>query len=317
MASSHERFGDLPAAQLGAPLATASGTASGGGADPRPFVAATIGPIVEARADAGPNGAREALAALARIGCPCVQWSVTTPGLRPRELDGTARRGILTELKRLELRCSGVDAWIPPGHLLDRSTIDRAIGAIEQAILLASDLAGTSDRMRPVVAVLVPTEREAGEGTAASELNQAIGALAARAERAGVVLADHALPPRPQLPVGIDPAAALAAGLDPVAQVIAAGPRLASARLVDCFRSGLRGPVLEPGESRLDVSAYRVAMSVVGFDGPLIVDSRQWRDPLGGVRVTIDRLTGGTLRRPGERSAGGTGSGIDRGAGKP
>jgi sugar phosphate isomerase/epimerase len=155
-------------------------------------VAATIGPIVEARADAGPNGAREALAALARIGCPCVQWSVTTPGLRPRELDGTARRGILTELKRLELRCSGVDAWIPPGHLLDRSTIDRAIGAIEQAILLASDLAGTSDRMRPVVAVLVPTEREAGEGTAASELNQAIGALAARAERAGVVLADHA-----------------------------------------------------------------------------------------------------------------------------
>ncbi len=276
------------------------------GGDPRPFVAATIGPLIEAAR----QDPRAALAAIARIGCPCVQWSVTTPSLRPRELDGTARRGIVSELRRLELRCTGVDAWIPPGHLLDRATIDRAIGAIEQAIQLASDLAvgrdGARDRAMPVVSVLLPTEKEVGDGgtrvdppsKSASELAEAIAVLRAKADRAGVALADHALPPRAALSVGIDPAAVLAVGGDPAAQIVAAGARLATARLVDCFRSGLRGPVLEPGESRLDLEGYLVALSIVGYDGPLVVDARQWRDPLGGLQLTIDRLTGGTLRRP-------------------
>jgi sugar phosphate isomerase/epimerase len=265
--------------------------------DPRPFVAATVGPLVEA----AHCHARQALVAIARIGCPCVQWSVTTPGMRPRDLDGTARRGVVSELRRLELHCTGVDAWIPPGHFLDRATVDRAIGAVEQAILLASDLAGSREgfggRSMPVVSLLVPTEKEAGEGVAGSELSQALAVLRAKAEHAGVTLADHALPSRAGVTVGIDPAAALATGGDPVALVVAAGRRLVTARLVDCFRSGLRGPILEPGEARLDVEAYRVALSVVGYEGPLVVDGRQWRDPLGGLQVTVDRLTGGTLRR--------------------
>lgn len=266
--------------------------------DPRPPLAATVGSLVEA----GQGTPREALLAIAGHGYAAVQWSATTPSMRPREFDGSARRGLAAELRRLELRCAGVDAWVPPGHLLDPTTIDRAIAAIEQAIRFAAEmvLPGGSADLRPTVSLLLPTDAElAARPTIAGQLREALRQLSVLAEREGVAVADHALDRIADSPlaIGIDPGAFLAAGRDPSAAVLAAGARLAGARLVDCFRSGLRGPILEPGESRLDVTAYRVALECVGFHRPLVVDARQWRDPLRGLIATIERWVGGSLRR--------------------
>jgi sugar phosphate isomerase/epimerase len=271
--------------------------------DPRPRLAATVGSLVEA----GHAAPRDALAALSHQGYAFVQWSATTPGMRPRDLDSSARRGLLSELRRLELRCAGVDAWVPPGHFLDPTTIDRAVTALEQSVRFAADLAMPGDR-RPTVSLLVPTESEVAAQTAiAAQVREALAHIASLAEHEGVAVADHSLEPcvigtagpsgnSSGFGVGIDPASLIAAGRDPAAAVLKAGASLASARLVDCFRSGLRGPILEPGESRLDVTAYRVAIELSVFDRPLVVDARQWRDPLGGLIATLERWTGRQLR---------------------
>ncbi len=262
--------------------------------DPRPRLAATVGSLVEAGA-----AARDAMIAVAREGYAAVQWSATTPSMRPRELDGSARRGLVGELRRLELRCAGVDAWIPPGHLLDATTIERAVSAVEQSIRFAAELTAPGEP-RPAVSLLLPTETElAARAALAPQVREAFAHLAALAEREGVALADHSMEPivGSGLGVGVDPAAHLAAGRDPSLALLQAGASLASARLVDCFRSGLRGPILEPGEARLDVTAYRVAVELSGLRRPLVVDARQWRDPLAGLIASIERWSGGSLRR--------------------
>ncbi|MBL9118612.1 MAG: sugar phosphate isomerase/epimerase [Phycisphaerae bacterium] len=287
--------------------------------DPRPRLAVTLAPLVESATANSPGNAQDALGAIARMGYPAVQWSATSPGLRPRDLDASARRGIVSSMRRLELTCSGVDAWIPPGHLLDPATIDRAVGAIELAVRLAADLAlgpslSASDRLlRPHVSLLLPSETEFAERPAvASQAKDALDGLASLAARLGVVIADHALDAmqrttRDGFGVGIDPALWVAAGRDPSAAATTAAGHLAAARLVDSFRSGMRGPILEPGESRLDVTAYRVALDLIGFRSPLVVDARQWRDPLAGVETTIRRWAerwGYELPSPGSSSLG-------------
>jgi hypothetical protein len=241
---------------------------------PRPHLAATLGPLLASGLDA-----REALERIGALGYPAVQWSATTPGIRPRELDRSARRGVAERCRHLELSIAGVDAWIPAGDYLDRKRVDFAVHAVEEAIRFAAECASAGEE-RPVVAVAFPAEATA-----------AIDAIAEIASRFGVVVADHARPPkqRPGIGLGIDPVAVLADGGDPAAAVAAAGVDLASARLADLLRSGLRGPVLEPGEARLDVLSYRVALELAGVRRPLVADARQWRDPLGGLAATLDR----------------------------
>lgn len=246
---------------------------------PRPNLAATIGPPLERGLDP-----REALERIASLGYPAVQWSATTPGIRPRELDRSARRGVLERCRRLELSIAGVDAWIPAGDYLDRERVDRAVHAIEEAIRFAAECAAPGGE-RPIVALSLPAESGA-----------AIDAIAELASRFGVVVADHARPPvrRAGIGLGIDPVAVLADGGDPAAAVVAAGSDLASARLADLQRSGLRGPILEPGEARLDLLAYRVALDLAAVRRPLVADARQWRDPLGGLAATLDRWRAGS-----------------------
>lgn len=220
-----------------------------------------------------------------------VQWPASAPGLRPRDLDGSARRGVRELLRRLELALSGVDAWIPPGHFLDRERVDRAVAATEEAVRFAAECAG-SGPWRPVVSLLLPPV-DAGQ-PAESGLAGVAAALAEIGSRHGVVVADHPIdrPAASALGWGIDPAALLGAGRDPSAAVAAAGASLATARLVDLLRSGLRGPIGEPGEARLDALAYRIALEISGFGGPPIVDARQWRDPLAGLEASLVRWAG-------------------------
>jgi hypothetical protein len=67
------------------------------------------------------------------------------------------------------------------------------------------------------------------------------------------------------------------------------GPRLGGVRLVDLLRSGLRGPILEPGESRLDALAVRMAIEVSSFAGLPVLDARQWQEPRRGIADSARR----------------------------
>jgi hypothetical protein len=91
----------------------------------------------------------------------------------------------------------------------------------------------------------------------------------------------------------VDCAAVLAAQSSPEALVSSLGERLGAVRVVDLLRSGLRGPILEPRESRLDALSLRLAidLSPAARTGrPIaVVDARQWVDVRGGIERSILR----------------------------
>lgn len=218
---------------------------------------------------------RRAFDRLRQMGFRFVQLSATQPGMRPRDLDAAARRDLLVTLRRRELGVSGLDAWIPPGHFSDQAHVDRAMGAAMAAIELAADVG------RCPVSLTLP-QSEGGD------LAHLIDSLAEHAHHLGVAIADHAVPPRMHdgIGIGIDPAAWLAHRDDPAKAVSTHGDRLVAARLCDLLTSGMRGPIGDVQEGQLDVLEYRVALSVSGLKGPLVIDARQWRDPWGGVEQT-------------------------------
>jgi hypothetical protein len=76
----------------------------------------------------------------------------------------------------------------------------------------------------------------------------------------------------------------LGADVDPAAAIPRLLGRVAAARVVDLLRSGLRGPIGEPGGARLDAMAYRLAIEMSGFHGLPVIDCRQWQAPLQGAR---------------------------------
>lgn len=224
----------------------------------------------------------EAMAWASAAGLRGVQLSVTGAGLRPRDLGPSARRDLRAALTRLELVASGIDALVPGAHFLDPSTVERAMDAVEGACGLAGDLG------RVPVTVHLPAATDEATRPRRQEV---LARLAAAADRVGVSLGDlggavdAAWPP---VGVAVDPAAVLAEGGDPSAAVARAGGRLVGARVVDLLRTGMRGPIGRPGEARLDVLGFRVAVEVSGFPGLPVIDCRQWADPREGVRQSAD-----------------------------
>ncbi len=243
----------------------------------RQFAAAdlslTLAPLV---GDASGDGIKAALDQIAAMRLRHVQISATMLGLRPRDLDRTGRRDLLASLRRRELSLSGLDAWIPEAHFIDSAHADRAVQAMSDIIELAADLG------RVPVSVVLPDDGAAAD---------AVKSLIDRAQHVGVEIVDHAVPPSPAqgIGVGIDPAVHLAQGKDPVAAVHSAGSvkRLASARLCDLLTTGMRGPIGAARQSRLDVTAYRIALGVNAYSRPVIIDARQWHEPWRGVEQTI------------------------------
>lgn len=235
-------------------------------------LAVTIAPLIAGK---GGEAIKAAIECVADLRVRFAQIGVTSAGLRPRDLDRSARRDLLAALRRRELEPSGLDAWIPPAHFDDAALVDRAANAMEEIIALAGDLG------RVPVSLHMPPHDEI-----ASRLIE-------RAQRLGVPLADHAIPAtgREGCGTGVDPAAHLSQDLDPIAAVHAAGARLAAARLVDLSRSGMRSAVGSGRENRLDVRAYKVALSVNGYRRPVVIDARQWGDPLRGIKQTIAEWT--------------------------
>ena len=221
-------------------------------------------------------GPRAAIDWAAAAGFGAVQLDATAPGLRPRELDRSARRDLGALLRRAGLSLAGLGLWIPLEHLTDASRAERALEAILQAVELAADLARLgAGQPGPAISCVLP------KGIPADIVAQ----LADAAGRTGVRIADHAVPltsaaevsaTNGGLDLGIDPAAILLAGLDPAVAAARAGPRLASARWSDASLTGRIAPGSESG--RLDLTAYLVSLTVAGYSRAVILDLRGIHD---------------------------------------
>jgi len=273
-------------------------TGFAGSSDGRPALAATVAPLVAARECAD---VREALVWASEAGCRGVQLSATEPELRPRDLSQSARRDLAATLARLELACSGIDFFLPPSHLVDPAFVTRALEAIDGALELAAFLGRA-----PVTIPLGPTEDCVARH-----------AIAASASRLGVevllpvVRPEDAAGLAPPFLASVDCASVLGAGGRPedlVARLAGGGagggPRsvsgggsgggsgvatLGGVRLVDLWRSGLRGPILEPRESRLEALALRITLETSGFRGLSVIDARQWQSPRRGIEAVLER----------------------------
>lgn len=231
------------------------------------------------------------------------------PATRPRDLGPSARRDLAATLARHELVCAGIDLFIPPSHFSDPAQQSRAFDAVIAAIGLGADLdrapitlplpddlasglrqAIASEAERLGVHILIAPKLETanlgvntGAGTAAAVSSSATPTPAQTLER----------PIEPPFAAFVDCAAVLAAQLSPEALVSSLGDRLGAVRVVDLLRSGLRGPILEPRESRLDALSLRLSidLSPAARTGrPIaVVDARQWVDVRGGIERSILR----------------------------
>lgn len=228
------------------------------------------------------------------IGAPAVQLNAATPGIRPRDLDRSARRDLAATLRREGLNCSGLDLWIPPEHFTDAAHADRAVASVLGAIDLAADLAalagGSIVSTRPVrpgvVSLLLPAETPA----------DLLAAITERAQSRGVLLADHHWPPRDSsssaLLIGLDPVAILSAREDPAASAAKLAARAASARIADLARSigQTPGTRVELGRGQFDHFAYLVSLAAASYTGSAVIDCRGLRDPARSAAAAIATL---------------------------
>ncbi len=227
-----------------------------------------------------------ALREVAAAGFRDVQFDARQSGLRPRELDRSARRGLAADLRRLELRPAGIDMWIPPEHFLDSARVDHAVHALLATIELAGELGGMP------VSLALPRPK-----TSDHQGRDVLTTIRDACHRSGAMVADHALPLRETeadeaIGIGIDPASLLASGEDPCAAVHAHAEHVISARLSDLDGTGMRGPIGHQ-DGRLDWRGYQIALSAAGYKRPVVVDSRRWPEPWTGCRQTLALWTGG------------------------
>jgi sugar phosphate isomerase/epimerase len=222
---------------------------------------------------------RQGLAVASRLGFRSVCLSAAQPGLRPRELDRSARRGLLGELRRLELDCSCIDLLLPREHYQQPQHVDRALSATVQAIELAADLGARSIflRLPPVTDAEEPDEltRELAAVASASPVrvcDTTLDGPGMTAHRSGWEL---------PVDVGMDTAAWLSEGRDPLAGIVELGPRLAGVRLVDLDGNGSRVPLVLG--RRLDLDSIRTGLETGGFEGAVVLDASGWQDPVNGL----------------------------------
>jgi sugar phosphate isomerase/epimerase len=210
---------------------------------------------------------REAFDRLSAAGFRSVQLSATRQGMRPRDLDASGRRELLSVMRRSQLAASGLDAWIPKAHFADPTLVDRAMTATQSAIVLAADL----DRLP--LSLILPDDPEL------------VDALVNHSVHHGVELVDHAVPleVRENVGIGIDPAAWLADGASAIEGVRQSAKSLRVARLCDLSRDGIRRPAGGIG-GRLDVREYRLTLDLVGYSHAVVIDARQWAEPWKGLQ---------------------------------
>lgn len=215
---------------------------------------------------------RAAIEWVAAQGFRAIHLDATMPGLRPRELDGSSRRGLISTFRRLGLTLSGLDLWIPPEHFARPDTQQRALDAVEGAISFVEELR----KVGPVAMVCVRLPCEPGPWR---------DHIASIAHRRGVVLADFNAQDAVGDPVviglGIDPAEVLLRGEDPSRLVSRAGRSLACARLSDAQGSRRVGV----GSGGLDTVAFGIALATAGYDRPVVLDVREVEPPESAVQA--------------------------------
>lgn len=214
------------------------------------------------------------LQALRELRARAVTLDLALPGLRPRELDRSARRGLAAALRQAELRLAGVDLPIPPEHFADPATQDRAIAAVAAAADFLADLAPLTDADL-VIALTFP----AAETAVATE---SANAAADHARAAGVTLANLARPaaiPASGWHSAVDLAREIDAGASPL-KAITSADSLAMVRLTDADHVARRAL----GDGRLDLAQTHAVLSVAAPDAVLVIDPRGLHDPLAGAR---------------------------------
>lgn len=269
-------------------------------------LAPTIEPLLEVSSQL-----RDAIERLASMSFRHVQLSATHRGLRPRDLDATARRDLLALLGRWQLTVTGLDVWIPAHHFTDPATVDRAMDATKAAIRMAEDFGRVPVSMT-LPAEIRPTSTSKeddsldtrSEGTSNVDSGCAATSiattLAALAEHHGVPIADHSVPwkKRETIGLGIDPPAWLMKHEDPVQACMANPSDVASARLCDVSTTGQRMPIGDRQHAGFDWSAYGFSLAAVGYSRAVVIDARQWLNPWEGIAQTATawlQIFGGSI----------------------
>ncbi len=97
-------------------------------------------------------------------------------------LGGSALRDLRATMRRAEVECSGLDAWVDAAAWSDDGRVEDALHALVRALDVAEALG------RPPVTLALP--RSADDARAEAVRRDAVGALVHAAERRGVRLAD-------------------------------------------------------------------------------------------------------------------------------
>jgi sugar phosphate isomerase/epimerase len=201
--------------------------------------------------------------AAARAEIPALHLDATLPGIRPRELDRSARRDLLAIVKRHNVSLTGCDLFIPPTHFTSPQHQQRAADAVRQAIGLAAEL-----RSLGAAAAMVCIETAASPSTEPTlDAAALLIDLAAHARDHGVTLCDCTSDSSP-LARGLDLAAVLARNEDPAAAILTQKP--VCLRLAD-WNGRARVPF---GDGRADATAIAAATSVATPDALGILDFR-------------------------------------------
>ncbi|MEM6507786.1 MAG: TIM barrel protein [Planctomycetota bacterium] len=241
-------------------------------------LAPTLGPVALATG----QSPRQVLGLIAEQGFASVQLDATLPGLRPRELDRSARRDLAATATRCGLTIAGIDFFIPSEHYSDPLYVERAAEAAAGACSLAGDLGR------------VPVSLNLPVGDADASLTQA---MTDTADAYGVTLAIHdeadtdgltrwlAESAPPHVGVGLDPAALLIRDRDPAEAAQTLSDRIRVARLSDASKGQADGGRQAVGAGSLAVMPYRVSVDLAPDRlGAVVLDGRGLPSPMQAMR---------------------------------
>ena len=254
----------------------------------------SLAPTLRPLAQSVEGSARRALAWVGDAGFRGVQLDATMPGLRPRELDGSARRDLAAVLRRAGLVVAGLNFFIPAEHYQDPAHVERAVESAHAALALAADL----DRC-PLSLNLPVLEAD-------PRITQD---LLTAADGFGVRLAVHHEAEPDELlawlnkqdagliGAALDPAALIAARRDPVLTLQSLGDKLVVARLSDAKKGLADGTRRVVGKGDLDLQAYRVSVDLASRRlGPVVLDLRMLSDPPAATQAALAAWNGAAMR---------------------
>lgn len=239
-----------------------------------------------------------AAGAATRAGVESVHLDATLPGLRPRELDRSARRDLCAILRRHGVRASGLDLLIPASHFADPALVDRAAEAVRAAVALVAELSALGALGPGGRIVCVDLQRTADRPVAPGlledlgshalsvdvylvDLSGSIAQNRESSQTAHGSRADAASVP-PGWALGVDVVALLRRQEDPAAHIARVRP--ACVRLGDVGG----GESVRLGRGRLRLDAVAAACAVSAPQSPCVLDLRGVADDPAGLDALVE-----------------------------